>query len=154
MSSEARYRMVKFSYQQLVTTRFLLLHAGIYLAMRTNELERGNVGSLLMPKRGDFFKSLEFPAIASDSPIAKFTIHSLPIPTNYAIANFCRLVTSVVEPPSGRLFGVDPRASPLVQFLDGLRGELHVTLEEGTWAAWSTFSNPMCWKLLSVFLEG
>jgi hypothetical protein len=87
MSSEARYRMVKFSYQQLVTTRFLLLHAGIYLAMRTNELEQGNVGSLLMPKRGDFFKSLEFPAIASDSPIAKFTTHSLPVSTNYATAN-------------------------------------------------------------------
>jgi hypothetical protein len=38
-----------------------------------------------MPKRGDFFKSLEFPAIASDSPIAKFTIHSLPVSTNDAI---------------------------------------------------------------------
>ena len=49
---------------------------------------------------------------------------------------------------------IETKASALVQFLDGLRGELHVTLEEGTWAAWSTFSNPMCWKLLSVFLEG
>jgi hypothetical protein len=68
MSSETRYRMVEFSYKHLVTMRLLLLHARTNLAMRTNELERGNVGSLLMPKRGDFFKSLEFPTIASDSP--------------------------------------------------------------------------------------
>jgi len=26
-------------------------------------------------------------------------------------------------------------ATTLMQFLQGLRGELHVTLEEGTWAA-------------------
>src|ERR1039457_5928879 len=31
---------------------------------------------------------------------------------------------------------IETKASTLVQFLDGLRGELHVTLEEGTWAAW------------------
>ena len=31
---------------------------------------------------------------------------------------------------------VETRASSLLQFLHGLRGELHVTLEEGTWAAW------------------
>jgi hypothetical protein len=86
MSSEARYRMVKFSYKQFVTIRLLLLHASTNLAMRTNELERRNAGSLLMPKRGDFFKSLEFPAIAGDSPIAKFTIHSVPVSTNYATA--------------------------------------------------------------------
>jgi hypothetical protein len=92
MSSEARYRLVKFSYKQLVTIRRLLLHAVTNLGMRTNELERGNIGSLLMPKRGDFFKSLKFPAIASDSPIAKFTIHSPPVSTDYATANFCRLV--------------------------------------------------------------
>jgi hypothetical protein len=97
MSSEARYRMVKFSYKQLVTTRLVLLHTCTNLAIRTNELERGNVGSLLMPKRGDLFKSLEFPAIASDSPIEKFTIHSLPIPTNYATATSCRQVKPTAE---------------------------------------------------------
>ncbi len=31
---------------------------------------------------------------------------------------------------------VETKASTLLQFLHGLRGELHVTLEEGTWAAW------------------
>lgn len=31
---------------------------------------------------------------------------------------------------------IKTKASTLVQFLDGLRGELYVTLEEGTWAAW------------------
>src|SRR5229473_1849231 len=31
---------------------------------------------------------------------------------------------------------VETKASIILQFIDGLRGELHVTLEEGTWAAW------------------
>ena len=31
---------------------------------------------------------------------------------------------------------VESKASTLLDFLHGLRGELHVTLEEGTWAAW------------------
>ena len=31
---------------------------------------------------------------------------------------------------------VETQASSIVQFLRGLRGELHVTWEEGTWAAW------------------
>jgi len=31
---------------------------------------------------------------------------------------------------------IETKAVTLVQFLQGLRGELHVTLEEGTWAAW------------------
>jgi hypothetical protein len=31
---------------------------------------------------------------------------------------------------------VETKASSIRQFLQGLRGELHVTLEEGTWAAW------------------
>src|ERR1700683_3049925 len=31
---------------------------------------------------------------------------------------------------------IETKASILLQFIDGLRGELHVTLEEGTWAAW------------------
>jgi len=31
---------------------------------------------------------------------------------------------------------VETKASTLLDFLQGLRGELHVTPEEGTWAAW------------------
>src|SRR6202051_1807074 len=31
---------------------------------------------------------------------------------------------------------VETKASTLLDFLHGLRGELHVTFEEGTWAAW------------------
>jgi transposase len=31
---------------------------------------------------------------------------------------------------------IETKAITLLQFLQGLRGELHVTLEEGTWAAW------------------
>jgi transposase len=31
---------------------------------------------------------------------------------------------------------VETKASTLLDLIRGLRGELHVTLEEGTWAAW------------------
>src|SRR5580698_6991390 len=31
---------------------------------------------------------------------------------------------------------VETKASSILQFLHGLRGELHITWEEGTWAAW------------------
>ena len=31
---------------------------------------------------------------------------------------------------------IETKASVILQFLDGLRGDLHVTFEEGTWAAW------------------
>jgi transposase len=31
---------------------------------------------------------------------------------------------------------IETKGITIVQFLRGLRGELHVTLEEGTWAAW------------------
>src|SRR3982074_1473913 len=31
---------------------------------------------------------------------------------------------------------IETKASNILQFLHGLRGELHVTWEEGTWAAW------------------
>ena len=31
---------------------------------------------------------------------------------------------------------IETKAATLLEFLHGLRGELHVTLEEGTWAAW------------------
>ena len=30
---------------------------------------------------------------------------------------------------------VETKASMILQFINGLRGELHVTFEEGTWAA-------------------
>jgi hypothetical protein len=32
--------------------------------------------------------------------------------------------------------GTGGKASTVLQFVQGLRGDLHVTLEEGTWAAW------------------
>jgi transposase len=31
---------------------------------------------------------------------------------------------------------IETKASTIIQFIQGLRGDLHVTLEEGTWAAW------------------
>ncbi len=31
---------------------------------------------------------------------------------------------------------IETKAATWLEFLHGLRGELHVTLEEGTWAAW------------------
>src|SRR5271155_352632 len=31
---------------------------------------------------------------------------------------------------------IETKASMILQFIDGLRGEVHVTFEEGTWAAW------------------
>lgn len=31
---------------------------------------------------------------------------------------------------------VETKASTILQFMQGLRGDLHVTLEEGTWAGW------------------
>src|ERR1700682_3824217 len=31
---------------------------------------------------------------------------------------------------------IETKAITIVQFVRGLRGDLHVTLEEGTWAAW------------------
>src|SRR5467141_4605461 len=31
---------------------------------------------------------------------------------------------------------IETKASMLLQFIDGLRGDVHVNLEEGTWAAW------------------
>jgi hypothetical protein len=51
MSLEALYRVVKFSYKQLVTMRLLPLHACTTLAMSADELEETNVGSRLIPKR-------------------------------------------------------------------------------------------------------
>ena len=31
---------------------------------------------------------------------------------------------------------LETKAATILQFIQGLRGNLHVTLEEGTWAAW------------------
>ena len=31
---------------------------------------------------------------------------------------------------------IETKASMILEFIDGLRGDLHVTFEEGTWAAW------------------
>ena len=31
---------------------------------------------------------------------------------------------------------IETKASVILQFIDGLRGDLHLTFEEGTWAAW------------------
>src|ERR1700726_3120460 len=31
---------------------------------------------------------------------------------------------------------IETKASTILQFFDGLRGDVHVTFEEGTWATW------------------
>jgi len=31
---------------------------------------------------------------------------------------------------------IETKASMILDFIDGLRGEIHVTFEEGTWSAW------------------
>src|SRR6266852_7723119 len=31
---------------------------------------------------------------------------------------------------------IETKASTILQFIDGLRGDVHVTFEEGTWATW------------------
>jgi len=36
---------------------------------------------------------------------------------------------------------LETKAETILQFLRGLRGSLHVTFEEDTWAAWSKFGN-------------
>ncbi len=48
-------------------------------------------------------------------------------------------ITVAVRNGAGKLIMeaiLPTKASALLEFLDGVRGELHVTLEEGTWAAW------------------
>jgi transposase len=48
-------------------------------------------------------------------------------------------ITVAVRNGAGKLVMesiVEAKARTLLDFLEGLRGELHVTLEEGTWAAW------------------
>jgi hypothetical protein len=31
---------------------------------------------------------------------------------------------------------IETKAATILQFMEGLRGDLHITFEEGTWAAW------------------
>jgi transposase len=48
-------------------------------------------------------------------------------------------ITIAVRNDRGKLIMesiIETKAVTVLQFLQGLRGELHVTLEEGTWAAW------------------
>src|SRR6202051_599726 len=48
-------------------------------------------------------------------------------------------VVSALLHSSGKLVMesiVETKASSILQFVHGLRGELHVTWEEGTWASW------------------
>jgi hypothetical protein len=46
---------------------------------------------------------------------------------------------------------VETKANSILEFLHGLRGELHVTLEEGTWAPGSTICcSRRCRKLWSA----
>jgi len=48
---------------------------------------------------------------------------------------------------------IETKAVTLLQFLQGLRGELHVTLEEGTWAGrpgCTMWSSPTCRKSSSA----
>ena len=44
---------------------------------------------------------------------------------------------------------IETKANMILQFVDGLRGDLHVTFEEGTWAAWLyDLLNPHVTKLV------
>ena len=70
--------MVDFFSHQLVTMRLLLLQTCTNPAMSTNELERQHIRSLLIPEQLNLFKCLEFPAVASDAPVAIFAMHDLP----------------------------------------------------------------------------
>ena len=46
---------------------------------------------------------------------------------------------------------IETKASSILQFIHGLRGELHVTWEEGTWQPGSTIcSSPTCIKCWSA----
>src|ERR1019366_8363276 len=48
-------------------------------------------------------------------------------------------ITMAVMNGDGKLVmesSVETKTSTILQFIQGLRGDLHVTLEEGTWSAW------------------
>ena len=49
---------------------------------------------------------------------------------------------------------VETKASSILQFIHGLRGELHVTWEEGTWAAWLYDLLQLCLSKTSKCLSG
>jgi hypothetical protein len=78
MHGEASYRMADFFSHQLVTMRLLLLQTCTNPTMSTTELERHHIRSLLIPEQLNLFKCLEFPAVASDAPVAIFAMHDLP----------------------------------------------------------------------------
>jgi len=57
----------------------------------------------------------------------------------YKLGNIPKPISIAVLNGAGKLVMesiVETKAATLVQFLQGLPGELHVTLEEGAWAAW------------------
>ena len=48
-------------------------------------------------------------------------------------------ISSAVMNASGKMVMecvIETKANMILQFMNGLRGDLHVTFEEGTWAAW------------------
>src|SRR2546422_11769883 len=48
-------------------------------------------------------------------------------------------ISSAVMNASGKIVMecvIETKASMILQFMNGLRGDLHVTFEEGTWASW------------------
>ncbi len=49
---------------------------------------------------------------------------------------------------------VETKASSILQFIQGLRGELHVTWEEGTWAAWRTICCSPRWRKFWSAIRG
>jgi hypothetical protein len=60
-----------------------------------------------------------------DSELVKMTIHGQCVAA--CLNGSGKLVMESV---------IETKASSILQFIHGLRGELHVTWEEGTWAAW------------------
>jgi hypothetical protein len=49
---------------------------------------------------------------------------------------------------------IETKASMILQFIDGLRGDVHVTFEEGTWAASHSFAKHRGVGYLSRLLLG
>src|SRR6201981_1874280 len=48
-------------------------------------------------------------------------------------------ISIAVRNSSGKVvmeYVIETKANMILQFVDGLRGDVHVTFEEGTWAAW------------------
>lgn len=50
-------------------------------------------------------------------------------------------ISFAVRNAAGKLVtecAIETKANMILQFIDGLRRNVHITYEEGTWAAWST----------------